>query len=602
MRYFLRAALGLLLLGALRAFPKDRASKDTCAGDPNRYYDKDAGRCCYRCSPGMSSQQPCPQGSADCKKQCMTDYYLNEANRCTACVSCSLDDLVEKKPCTRNSPRVCECKPGMFCITTATNTCARCTPHSTCPPGMSVKFQGTAKKDTVCEFTAPETRPSCSTSSEDCKAASRNTPLEATSNRTLVRTPEDASKVRPTPAPSSSGKSSPDLGLSPAKLCRQGSADCRKQCDPDYYLDKAGRCTACVSCLRDDLVEKTPCTRNSPRVCECRRGMVCTTPVANSCARCVPRPTCPSKMAVKSQDLASRDTTPESSSSKSPPECSNIPEETRIPASTTSSLMSPLDPQTSKRHGGSTTHAQEETSVPPTSAYLPLFSTQKPILAAGPVLLWVPLLLVAILISSIFLLCYQKACGKGIRQKLHLCFPGQTFQPELALMGPLAQEKGTSSGDCQMEDLPYRSLSGADTDSEVQKLTSTTSVETSPSVGTACPESLRLLGASPPEAPSCPRDAPESQTTSDHTNNKIENIYIMKADTVIVGTVRTEVPENQGVAASEATSLEEDLEVDHAPHYPEQETEPPLGSSGDVMFSVEEEGKEEPLPTSASEK
>lgn len=79
----------------------------------------------------------------------------------------------------------------------------------------------------------------------------------------------------------------------------------------------------------------------------------------------------------------------------------------------------------------------------------------------------------------------------------------------------------------------------------------------------------------------------------------------MKADTVIVGTVKTEAPEGRGLAGPAGPAgpeLEEDLEVDHAPHYPEQETEPPLGSCGDVMFSVEEEGKEDSLPETASGK
>ena len=81
-----------------------------------------------------------------------------------------------------------------------------------------------------------------------------------------------------------------------------------------------------------------------------------------------------------------------------------------------------------------------------------------------------------------------------------------------------------------------------------------------------------------------------------------ENIYIMKADTVIVGTVKAEVPEGQGPVGPAGPELEEELETDYASHYPEQETEPPLGSCGDVMFSVEEEGKEDPLPTTVSDK
>lgn len=119
-----------------------------------------------------------------------------------------------------------------------------------------------------------------------------------------------------------------------------------------------------------------------------------------------------------------------------------------------------------------------------------------------------------------------------------------------------------------------------------------------------CPESQRLLEASPCGSPPSPTDLPEPRAAAEPTNNRIENIYIMKAETVIVGTVKSEVPEARGLAgpASPAEPEFEDLEVDHAPHYPEQETEPPLGGCRDVMFSVEEEGKADPAPTAASEK
>lgn len=49
---------------------------------------------------------------------------------------------MEKVPCAGNASRVCECRPGMFCVTSAINSCARCEPHSTCAPGMVVQFRG----------------------------------------------------------------------------------------------------------------------------------------------------------------------------------------------------------------------------------------------------------------------------------------------------------------------------------------------------------------------------------------------------------------------------------------------------------------------------
>ena len=39
--------------------------------------------------PGLTLQPPCPRGSADCRKQCNHDYYLDRDGRCKACVTCS---------------------------------------------------------------------------------------------------------------------------------------------------------------------------------------------------------------------------------------------------------------------------------------------------------------------------------------------------------------------------------------------------------------------------------------------------------------------------------------------------------------------------------
>lgn len=55
---------------------------------------------------------------------------------------CPPDDLVEKTPCMWNSSRVCECRPGMFCVTSATNSCARCVILPIYSPGTVTKLQG----------------------------------------------------------------------------------------------------------------------------------------------------------------------------------------------------------------------------------------------------------------------------------------------------------------------------------------------------------------------------------------------------------------------------------------------------------------------------
>ncbi|XP_024410701.3 tumor necrosis factor receptor superfamily member 8 [Desmodus rotundus] len=591
----LRAVQALLLLGVLRAFPQGQAPTDTCAGDPSLYYDKAAGRCCFRCPVGLSPQQRCPRGSSDCKKQCPRDHYLAGDGRCTACVSCH-DDLVEKKPCSENSPRVCECQPGMFCSTTATNSCARCSPHSACPAGKVVKFPGTAERDTVCKPLPLGAGPDCSTSPEDCKAPASGTAPQAkpilTSADSDARTTllggdtpltlKDDSKMTRTPNSLSSGeKPSLDPGLSLQQQCPPGSAKCRKKCEQEYYVDRDGRCTACVSCSGDDLVEKTPCTWNSSRVCECRPGMFCATSATNTCARCVACPIVPPETVSTLQGTAKRDSSYEPPSPRPHLNCSTNTEDSKAPNSTSSSQISPADSQASKGHGGGATQAWGDAPIS-TSVPISFSSTGRPILVSGSMLLWVVLVLVVFIGSGSFLMCHRRACWKWIRQKLHLCRPVQTFRPQQEPVDPRPQRN----------------------QADLKTIVSVAEPCTGDLGSTSQPalrESQPLLGASPGGSPSSPRDLPEPRVTTENTNNRIEKIYIMKADTVIVGTVRTEVPEGRGPAGPAGPELEEGLEVDHA-HYPEQETEPPLGSCGDVMFSVEEQGKEDPLPTAASGK
>ncbi|XP_019063585.1 tumor necrosis factor receptor superfamily member 8 [Fukomys damarensis] len=561
----------------------------TCARDPSRYYDRAARQCCYRCPPGSLPTQPCPQGPSDCReKQCEPDHYLDENGYCTACVTCSRDDLVEKAPCTRTSSRVCQCRPGMFCATSAANSCARCFPHSPCPKGMVLMAPGTAEKDTVCGQPSPGTSLACA-SPEACRtpasgsthqakptvmswasADARTRPLGGDAPLQL----EDASRSRPTGFPESPFSTAEEPGADPgaalSQECLQGSADCRrKQCQLDHYLDVDSRCTACVSCVRDDLVEKAPCTWNSSRVCQCRPGMFCATSTANSCARCVACPVCaPGTAVTRLRGVAGEDTTYALPLLGTCPDC-RIPESSEAPASTGPTL-SPLADSVS------------------TSAPVSLSSTGKPILDPGPVLFWVAVVLSVALASGSFLLCFQRACRVRICQKLHLCYPTHTFRPELERADSRSRRSLT---------WPRSDGSGTELGTGVLSVASPPVVETCANVGAACPESLLLLDASPPEGASPPRDPPEPRVSAEHTNNRIEKIYIMKADTVIVGSVKSEVPEGRGAVGLAGPGLEAELEVDQAPRYPEQETEPPPGSCGGVvMLSVEEEGKEEPWP------
>ncbi|KAK2505222.1 hypothetical protein MC885_011146 [Smutsia gigantea] len=130
----------------------------------------------------------------------------------------------------------------------------------------------------------------------------------------------------------------------------------------------------------------------------------------------------------------------------------------------------------------------------------------------GPVLFWVLVALMTVIGSISFLLCHRKRCRKWMRQKHHLCYPVQTFRPKLE---PVDSRSGKSPTQ------PKRSTSVAELSTGELELMGPPAVATCPNVGATCPESLRLLGASPAGSPEPPRDPPEPPVTTEHANNRI---------------------------------------------------------------------------------
>ncbi|NXR47818.1 TNR8 factor, partial [Hippolais icterina] len=145
----------------------------SCDTLKNWFYDEASQMCCYQCPSGYIKKKACPRDPAEDCMTCGPEQYWNNAHlkpRCDACVSCPKElDLVEKQPCSLHSSRTCECRPGLFCQMTATNTCARCQPHSACKPGFGVKIRGTSKNDVTCEECPPGTFSDQSSSTDICK-------------------------------------------------------------------------------------------------------------------------------------------------------------------------------------------------------------------------------------------------------------------------------------------------------------------------------------------------------------------------------------------------------------------------------------------------
>ncbi|XP_039553519.1 tumor necrosis factor receptor superfamily member 8 isoform X1 [Passer montanus] len=442
------------------------------------------------------------------------------------------------------------------------------------------------------------------------------------------------------------------------KACpRDPSEDCMT-CGPNEYLSNESqkpRCDACVSCLKElDLVEKQPCSLSSGRVCECRPGLFCRLPVLNSCSRCQHHSACKPGFGVKIRGTAKNDVTCEecppgtfsdqSSSTdvcKPHTNCAKLNKVTLRKGNAThdqvclDQLPTYLTPSTlSMRFSNETnnfdlrmfkeslvtsasgdplsvTTAENPSSTPEEKAQAGTSPTSaKGKMTIGGVVLWAVVLSVAVLLGAMLAFWKWKVCKKRIlvlRRKPHL-------QAVIAHKYVLKPQGSDLVNKCavSVSNIPKQITSHA----KKIKLTTDTGLEEEELIDRALPlETNNNLVSSSEKAQSPPRsvadvapssgnapDCPVDSRVRDHTNNRIEKLYIMKADTVIVGTV-SEVPSGKNCAVKGCDSnldaqesKEEELEM----HYPEQETESFPGN--DVMVPVEEEGKEFHHPTTATEK
>ncbi|NWH78285.1 TNR8 factor, partial [Piaya cayana] len=145
----------------------------SCDTHENWFYDETFRSCCYQCPSGYVKNKACPRNPVEDCLSCGPEQYVTGTFpdlQCEACVSCAKEpDLVEKQPCTFNSSRKCECRPGLFCKTGADNTCGRCRKHTVCKPGFGVKVRGTSTNDVICEECPPGTFSDQDSSTDVCK-------------------------------------------------------------------------------------------------------------------------------------------------------------------------------------------------------------------------------------------------------------------------------------------------------------------------------------------------------------------------------------------------------------------------------------------------
>ncbi|NXM05787.1 TNR8 factor, partial [Tyrannus savana] len=419
------------------------------------------------------------------------------------------------------------------------------------------------------------------------------------------------------------------------KACPQDpSADCMR-CGPGQYVNTEvlrPRCDACVIlcyCLcflptESDLVEKEPCSSTSGRVCECRPGLFCLSSTSYTCLRCQPHTPCQPGFGVQVRGNSTHDVTCEecpagtfSDQSSSTDICrphtdcaklnkvalskgnathdqvcldqsptyltqSTLP--TRFSHETNHSDLRRLEESLVTTASGdlrSATTTENPSSTPEEKALAGTFPTSaKGGMTMGGVVLWAVVLCVIVLLGAVLFFWKWKVCKKRI-----LCF---YTHPTFALCLYwqkilLTPERGPEEKELIDRTLPLETNNN---------LVSSTEKAQSPHRGVA------EVTPSSGNGPDCPVDS----RVRDHTNNRIEKLYIMKADTVIVGSI-AEVPGGKNCPArgcDSNTDAQEIMEEELAMHYPEQETESFPGN--DVMVPVEEEGKEFHHPTTATEK
>ncbi|XP_026718675.1 tumor necrosis factor receptor superfamily member 8 isoform X1 [Athene cunicularia] len=473
----------LLLLQDTQTAPQTSLTPSQfCDTLENWFYDEASRSCCYQCPPGYVKRKACPRDPEEDCMRCGPEQYVNEAfqkPQCDACVSCAKEsDLVEKEPCSFNSSRVCECRPGLFCQTPVVNTCIRCQQHTVCKPGFGVKVRGTSTNDVTCEECPSGTFSDRNSSTDTCKPHTNCAKLNKV---TLSEGNATHDQVCLDQLPTY---------LSPSTLSMRFSSETNNSDPRRFHKNLVTIASILLSATTTENPSSTP------------------------------------------EDKALTGTFP--------------------------------------------TLAMGE-------------------MTTGGVVVWGVVLSVIVLLVGTLLFWKWKVCKKRI-----LILKGKPH-----LHSVTSHKSGLRSQGSDLVNKCAKIILSTDSGPEEKELLDRTlPLETNNNLVSSTDKahspdlSLTDVAQSNGNNPDCPIDS----RVRDHTNNRIEKIYIMKADTVIVGSI-SEVPSGKNCAARGCESnvdAQENMEEELAMHYPEQETESFPGN--DVMVPVEEEGKEFHHPTTATEK
>ncbi|XP_063291753.1 tumor necrosis factor receptor superfamily member 8 [Pelobates fuscus] len=379
-------------------------------------------------------------------------------------------------------------------------------------------------------------------------------------------------------------------GFEKRNLCvKDPSKDCKQPCPKGYYInweDRPARCCYCANCKQDpDLIEVQPCSTSSNAICHCRPGFYCKTPLENTCARCVSHQKCSPGFRVKKAGNAFNDTVceecPLGSNSDGSEGCKS--HTTRLLKPT---MQNFVPNETSKRTPGLylTAHKPLTTRPQHVTVSHSMATTESDSMSLVPTVTadtgtLFPWYIVGGIICLLILVISLRFAWK---QNIWKMKPLISNQKGLQLY-KFPSKKNTNLFKYREEHMKDGLLCRENTVPEpdvfVKRETETQS------------DCERLL-----------RDKPDVHDR-DHLTNRIEKIYIMKADTVLVGSI-SEVPNRQITVSSDSESHSAQITVSSeseshsdqckentmfVSHYPQQESG--KGPVNDLMLSIEEEGK-----------
>nr|XP_028597553.1 tumor necrosis factor receptor superfamily member 8 [Podarcis muralis] len=402
-------------------------------------------------------------------------------------------------------------------------------------------------------------------------------------------------------------------GYTQTVTCPANLTDCKKNlCRADHYLNDAHvtpRCEACKQCLPDrHLVEKRPCTNHTNRECQCQPGWYCKEPSTGTCITCVPLTTCKPGSGVKTKGTPDTDTiceecpagtfSDEDSSTqtcKPDTDCAKLNKVPQGQGATTQdeSCLDHSSGQSTPPEGTTAIHLDPSLdSVLSTTVSegrggfnsTHILPVKKPNRGETDFALLVAVLLsVLVLFAGLVMFWWRRFCKAWIvphaakseltffhrKSMLNLQASNPAKICEERIDGPDSEEHGLAEGD-QLNPEPL---------AEAPDGVSVLEMENTPALGPKGDELFQMDGGTFVEPP-----------LHNHTSNHIEKIYIMRADTVIVGSV-SEVPSGKMCLTKEedgGSETQEDVEgKELAMRYPEQETEFHPGS--DITTPVEEE-------------